>query len=144
MRDWSVKEIYRRVSWTSFQLPTRSCCRFTTYQDARRVRLVDGPIFETNILKVSLVKDHVTKYYHRIQSVVQPDSRARLFASKTSRCRLLTNRPFVHRMKGKKLSKKLKAKNSFLVIIWLIIKITLTLKKRGNFQVYWISCPKLN
>ena len=30
--------------------------RFTTYQDARRVRLVDGLIFETNILPVSPVK----------------------------------------------------------------------------------------
>ena len=31
--------------------------RFTTYQDARRVRLVDGClIFETNILRVSPVK----------------------------------------------------------------------------------------
>ena len=29
--------------------------RFTTYQDARRVRLVDGLIFETNILRVSPV-----------------------------------------------------------------------------------------
>ena len=35
----------------------RICCyRFTTYQDARRVRLVDGLIFETNILRVSPVK----------------------------------------------------------------------------------------
>ena len=31
------------------------CYRFTTYQDARRVRLVDGLIFETNILRVSPV-----------------------------------------------------------------------------------------
>ena len=31
--------------------------RFTTYQDARRVRLVDGLIFETNILRVSPVKN---------------------------------------------------------------------------------------
>ena len=30
--------------------------RFTTYQDARRVRLVDGLEFETNILRVSPVK----------------------------------------------------------------------------------------
>ena len=30
--------------------------RFTTYQDARRVRIVDGLIFETNILQVSPVK----------------------------------------------------------------------------------------
>ena len=30
--------------------------RFTTYQDARLVRLVDGLIFETNILRVSPVK----------------------------------------------------------------------------------------
>ena len=29
---------------------------FTTYQDARRVGLVDGLIFETNILRVSPVK----------------------------------------------------------------------------------------
>ena len=33
-----------------------SAYRFTTYQDARRVRLVDGLIFETNILRVSPVK----------------------------------------------------------------------------------------
>ena len=29
--------------------------RFTTYQDARRVGLVDGLVFETNILRVSPV-----------------------------------------------------------------------------------------
>ena len=33
-----------------------SSYRFTTYQDARRVRLVDGLIFLTNILRVSPVK----------------------------------------------------------------------------------------
>ena len=32
-------------------------CRFLTYQDARRIRLVDGRlIFETNVLRVSPVK----------------------------------------------------------------------------------------
>ena len=30
--------------------------RYTTYQDAHRVRLVDGLEFETNILRVSSVK----------------------------------------------------------------------------------------
>ena len=38
-----------------FAYPVQSY-RFTTYQDARRVRLVDGLIFETNILRVSPVK----------------------------------------------------------------------------------------
>ena len=33
----------------------RANYRFTTYQDARRVRLVDGLIFKTNILRVSPV-----------------------------------------------------------------------------------------
>ena len=31
-------------------------CKSITYQDARRVKLVDGLIFETNILRVSPVK----------------------------------------------------------------------------------------
>ena len=35
-------------------LPPATYYRFTTYQDARRVRLVDG--LETNILRVSPVK----------------------------------------------------------------------------------------
>ena len=33
--------------------------KFTTYQDARRVRFVDGLIFETNIIRVSPVKSIV-------------------------------------------------------------------------------------
>ena len=37
------------------------CYRFTTYQDARRVRLVDG--LETNILRVSPVKNIVNIRY---------------------------------------------------------------------------------
>ena len=36
---------------------SEKCYRFTTYQDARRVRLVDG--LETNILRVSPVKKNV-------------------------------------------------------------------------------------
>ena len=41
-------------------------CRFTTYQnqDARRVRLVDGLMFETNILQVSLVKFLIIQLYY--------------------------------------------------------------------------------
>ena len=38
-------------------------CRFITYQDARRVRLVDGLIFETNILRVSPVNIYTTSLY---------------------------------------------------------------------------------
>ena len=44
--------------------------RFTTYQDARRVRLVDGLIFETNILRVSPVKPRPTAKRHMFLMVI--------------------------------------------------------------------------
>ena len=46
--------------------------RFTTYQDARRVRLVDGietnilQIFETNILRVSPVNPQLKKFFRGV------------------------------------------------------------------------------
>ena len=45
----------RRSRATASERATWLDYRFTTYQDARRVRLVDGLIFETNILRVSPV-----------------------------------------------------------------------------------------
>ena len=44
--------------------------RFTTYQDARRVRLVDGLIFETNILRVSPVKVAIVLFMDKYFSSV--------------------------------------------------------------------------
>ena len=54
-------DIYEHAATLLFQL-LDARYRFTTYQDARRVRLVDGLIFETNILRVSPVKIEDARY----------------------------------------------------------------------------------
>ena len=56
VRDWRrIKHRAAHQTETPRRAPNIYTYRFTTYQDARRVRLVDGLIFETNILRVSPV-----------------------------------------------------------------------------------------
>ena len=63
--DSTVKNTSRKVYLESLAYRAENARKsfyYVLYQDARRVRLVDGLIFETNILRVSPVKDNLAGF----------------------------------------------------------------------------------